>query len=91
MSVAPWISLQLSPAALHRSQANANVRGWSPAQSPRFACSRLPIVLGGGALVATVLAVIAAALADLRSGRILETWQVQRTLGLAVLGELPRP
>ncbi len=51
---------------------------------------KVPVVLGGGMLVATLLAVIAAALADLRSGRILETWQVEQTLGLEVLGELPR-
>ena len=52
---------------------------------------KVPVVLGSGLLVATVLAVIGALLADLRSGRILETWQVERTLGLEVLGELPRP
>ena len=52
---------------------------------------KVPVMLGAGALAATVLAVIAAALADLRSGRILESWQVERSLGLAVLGELPRP
>ena len=40
--------------------------------------------------VPILMAVIAAALADLRSGRILETWQVERALGLEVLGELPR-
>jgi hypothetical protein len=51
---------------------------------------KVPVVLGAGVLAATVLAVIAAALADLRSGRILETWQVERALGLEVLGELPR-
>jgi uncharacterized protein involved in exopolysaccharide biosynthesis len=51
---------------------------------------KVPFVLGAGVLAATVLAVIAAALADLRSGRILETWQVERALGLEVLGELPR-
>ncbi len=52
---------------------------------------KVPVLVGGGMLAATVLAVIAAVLADLRSGRILETWQVERTLGLHVLGELPRP
>jgi len=52
---------------------------------------KVPVVLGGGVLAATMLAVIAAALADLRSGRILETWQVEQALGLQVLGELPRP
>jgi uncharacterized protein involved in exopolysaccharide biosynthesis len=63
-----------------------------PPQLPKRALKpKVPVVLGGAVLGATVLALIAAVLADLRSGRILETWQVERTLGLEVLGQLPRP
>jgi len=52
---------------------------------------KVPLVIGAGVVAALGLAVLVAALADLRSGRILEPWQVRRTLGLEVLGEVPRP
>ena len=42
VSVAPWISLQLSPWALQRSQTYEYVIGWSPAHSPRLAWRTLP-------------------------------------------------
>src|SRR3990170_2606811 len=41
-SFAPWISLQLSPLALQRSQTNEYVIGSSPAHWPRFAVRTLP-------------------------------------------------
>jgi len=52
---------------------------------------KVPLVVAGGVMAAIALAVVAAALSDLRSGRILETWQVERALGLEVLGQVPRP
>ncbi|HEY1334548.1 MAG TPA: hypothetical protein VGF31_09855, partial [Myxococcaceae bacterium] len=52
---------------------------------------KVPLVVAAGVLAAMALAVLAAALADLRSGRILETWQVERVLDLEVLGQVPRP
>ena len=42
MSFSPWISLQLSPLSLQRSQTNEYVIGWSPAHWPRLASSVLP-------------------------------------------------
>ena len=50
----------------------------------------VPMVLAGAMLVALALGTLAAALADLRSGRVLELWQVERNLGLEVLGQVPR-
>jgi len=42
-----------------------------------------------GALVAAFfLAALMALIADLRSGRVLETWQIERLLGLRVFGVL---
>ena len=52
---------------------------------------KIPLVVAAGVMAAMGLAVIAAALSDLRSGRILEPWQVDRALGLEVLGQVPRP
>jgi len=43
-----------------------------------------------GILASLVLAVLVAAAPDIRAGRILERWQVERTLDLPVLGELSR-
>ena len=50
----------------------------------------IPLLALGAVLAAGVLSVLAAVLADLRSGRLLETWQVERLLGIPVLGEMPR-
>jgi hypothetical protein len=52
---------------------------------------KVPLVLAGGLIVALALGTLAAALADLWSGKILELWQMERGLGLPVLGQLPRP
>jgi hypothetical protein len=51
---------------------------------------QVPLVVVAGVMAAMALATIAAALADLRSGRVLELWQVQRGLGLPILGQVPR-
>jgi hypothetical protein len=52
---------------------------------------KVPLVLAGGLLAALALGTLAAALRDLWSGKILEPWQMERGLGLPVLGQLPRP
>ncbi|HET6981450.1 MAG TPA: hypothetical protein VFI53_04875, partial [Myxococcaceae bacterium] len=52
---------------------------------------KVPLVLAAGVMAAIAFSIVAAALADLRSGRVLESWQVERGLGLEVLGEVPRP
>jgi uncharacterized protein involved in exopolysaccharide biosynthesis len=52
---------------------------------------RVPLILAAGLLAALALGTLAAALADLWSGKILELWQMERGLGLPVLGEVPRP
>ncbi|MGZ6124704.1 MAG: hypothetical protein ACXWLR_07075, partial [Myxococcales bacterium] len=51
---------------------------------------KIPLLAIGAVLAAAVLSVFSAVLADLRSGRLLETWQVERLLGIPVLGEMPR-
>jgi len=51
---------------------------------------KIPLFAAGAVLAAALLSVLAAVLADLRSGRLLETWQVERLLGIPVLGEMPR-
>jgi capsular polysaccharide biosynthesis protein len=45
-------------------------------------------VMVGALVAALALAALMALLADLRSRRVLETWQIERLLGLRVLGEL---
>jgi len=50
----------------------------------------VPLVAAATVLAAAILSVLAAVLADYRSGRLLEPWQVERLLGLQLLGELPR-
>ncbi|MGC4114788.1 MAG: hypothetical protein QM765_09295 [Myxococcales bacterium] len=49
-----------------------------------------PLVLVAGLLGALVMAFVAGLVADLRSGVLAEPWQIQRRLGLRVLGELRR-
>jgi len=62
-----------------------------PATLPRGAVQpRVHKVALAGAIASMFLAVFLAALADLRSGRILESWQIEDNLRLAVLGEVPR-
>lgn len=50
----------------------------------------VPLVVALGFLGSLACAFAVTSLADLRSGRVVETWQVERYLGLEVLGELPR-
>lgn len=51
----------------------------------------VPVMVGGGAVASIFLGVILALLADILSGRVLESWQVGRFLGVKVLGELEEP
>ena len=51
---------------------------------------KIPLVAGGAFLAAVLLSMLAAVLADRRSGRVLETWQIEQLLGLPLLGEMPR-
>ena len=62
-----------------------------PATLPRIPVKpNVPMVLAAGMFMALALGTVAAALADLGSGRVLERWQVERNLGLEVLGQVPR-
>ncbi len=64
----------------------------TPAEVARGPKKRTPQIVGLGALVAGALfALLAAAAADYRAGRILETWQVRRLLGVEVVGEIDSP
>ena len=50
----------------------------------------LPLLAVGGVVLASMLALFCAVVADLASGRLIEGWQVSRFVGLPVLGEVPR-
>jgi len=64
----------------------------SPAEVPKKPVSPVPATfLGMGLVLALALAVAAAVVADVGPGRIVEPWQVERFLGLEVLGEVPPP
>jgi uncharacterized protein involved in exopolysaccharide biosynthesis len=61
---------------------------WPP-QMPREPVSPDPLkTLGFGGLASILLALASAAAPDVLRGRIVERWQVERMLGLPVLGEL---
>lgn len=63
---------------------------WPP-EVPRRPVSPKPMkVFGLGALASLLLALLAAAAPDLRSGRIVERWQVERSLDLPIVGEVGR-
>ena len=47
-----------------------------------------PLVIGSGILGGLLLALFAASALDARSGRLLERWQLERGLGVRVVGEL---
>jgi hypothetical protein len=49
------------------------------------------VVLGGGAFAALLFALFACVAADLRAGRVVEAWQVEKLLGVPVLAEVRRP
>jgi capsular polysaccharide biosynthesis protein len=61
----------------------------TPARLPRRpARPNVPLVLLAALLAAAGAAVLAAVLADLRAGRLVERWQVEALLGRPILGEL---
>lgn len=63
---------------------------WPP-QMPRDPVSPNPFkIFGAGILASLFLAILTAAAPDLRSGRIVERWQVERSLGLPVLAEIDK-
>lgn len=62
-----------------------------PAQLPNKPVSPNAVkILGTGALGALLLALLAAAFPDIRKGRLLRRWQLERALGLPVLATLRR-
>jgi uncharacterized protein involved in exopolysaccharide biosynthesis len=52
---------------------------------------KAPLVVGAGAFVGLLLGMLAAVLLDVRSRRVHERWQIERQLGLAILGGVDRP
>jgi hypothetical protein len=63
-----------------------------PAQRPKKAEKpNVPMVMLAGVIAAFFMAVFAAVLADIRSGRVLESWQVKRVLELPLLAEVSKP
>ena len=59
-----------------------------PAQVPKNPEKpKASVVLGGGLAAAVLFAAVAA---DLRAGRIVEAWQIERLLGVPVLAEVER-
>ncbi len=63
-----------------------------PAELPKkVAKPKIPVVVAAGLFAGLLIGALMAALVDLRSRRLVERWQVERTLGLPVLGEMPRP
>jgi uncharacterized protein involved in exopolysaccharide biosynthesis len=59
-----------------------------PAEFPKSPISPKPFnVFGVGGVLCLLLALLAAALPDLRGGRIVERWQVERGLGIPILAE----
>ena len=51
---------------------------------------KIPLLVAAGLMASVGMAFALATLADLRSGKVLEPWQVERRLGLSVLGVIPR-
>ena len=59
-----------------------------PVQVPNKPVSPNPLkIFGIGALASLLLALLAPAAIDWRSGKLLERWQIERGLGLPILGE----
>ncbi|HMK73088.1 MAG TPA: hypothetical protein VK454_07095, partial [Myxococcaceae bacterium] len=62
-----------------------------PAELPKSAIKpKVPAVLGLGLIAALIAAAAGAALFDVRSRRLVEPWQIERQLGVMLLGDLPR-
>jgi uncharacterized protein involved in exopolysaccharide biosynthesis len=61
-----------------------------PAELPKHADKpKIPLVLGLGSLGALLAAAAVSVLVDIRSRKVVEEWQLERQLGLPVLGILP--
>ncbi len=61
-----------------------------PASTPTSAIGRLPLFMAlGGVILGAILAVLTAVALDLVGRRVLESWQIERMVGLPVLGEAP--
>ena len=62
-----------------------------PAQRPRDPEKPKPAkILGGGAAASLLVAILLAVIADLRTGKVYERWQLERALRLPVLAEIRR-
>jgi uncharacterized protein involved in exopolysaccharide biosynthesis len=62
-----------------------------PAQLPKEPVRpKAAKVLGGGIALSLIVALLSAIIADLRSGRVYERWQLERALRLPVLAEIRR-
>ena len=89
------LALQLQTAQVERDAARAAFKYrydviWPP-RLPRDPVSPRPMrIFALGLLASLLLAILAAAAPDLLQGRIVQRWQVERLLGLEVLGEIDR-
>ena len=64
----------------------------TPAEVPRGPKKMTPQIVGlASLLLGALLALLVGAAVDYRTGRIIETWQVRRLLGVEVVGELDPP
>ena len=62
----------------------------TPPQLPTSANKpRIPLLIATGVLLAAVITLFAAATLDLASGRLFESWQVRRQVGLPVIAHVP--
>jgi hypothetical protein len=62
-----------------------------PAELPKGPIKpKVPVVLAMGLFAALLATAGVAAMVDVRSRRLVEPWQIERLLGLPVLGDLPR-
>ncbi|HEX4340373.1 MAG TPA: hypothetical protein VH062_30905 [Polyangiaceae bacterium] len=63
-----------------------------PAEPPRGPTKpKVPLIMAGAVIAAFIFGVLAAVAVELRSGRLVNRWQVERLLKLPVLGELQLP
>ena len=63
----------------------------TPAKIPKKADKpKIPLLLIGGSILALLATMFAVVLRDFAGGRVLESWQVDRQLGLPVLAEVER-